>query len=69
MSIIRVRSIKAVVTIVNGILRHLPLGIVSSVKEGSCGVWRIDDILESGRKAEPYLTKAGVAVCYTSVAH
>ena len=68
MSIIRVRGIEAVVTIVNGILGHLPL-VIGCVKEGSWGVWWADDILESGRKAEPCLGKAGVAVFYTSAAH
>ena len=69
MSIIRVRGIEAVVAIVNGILRHLPLVIVCSVKDRSWGVWWVDDILASGKKAEPCLRKAGVAVCYTSEAH
>ena len=69
MSIIRVRSIEAVAAIVDGILRHLPLVIICSAKEGSWGVWWVDDILGSGIKAEPRLKKAGVAVCYTSAAH
>ena len=60
--IIRVCSIEAVAAIVDGILRHLPLVIVCSVKEGSCGAWWIDDILGSGRKAGSVIRKEGVAV-------
>ena len=46
----RVRIIEAVVPIVDGILRHLVLLIVSSAQEGSWGVWWDDDIPGNGRK-------------------
>ena len=58
-----VRIIEAVAAIVDGILRHFLLVLFCSVKVESCGVWWVDDILE------PRLGKAGVAVCYTSIAH
>ena len=59
----RVRIIEAVAAIFDGILGHLPRVIVCSVREGSFQVWWVDDILRSGRKAEPRLRKAGVAMC------
>ena len=60
--IIRVCSIEAVAAIVDGILRHLPLVIVRSVKEESCGVWQVDDIFGSGRKAGSVIRKEGAAL-------